>query len=439
MKTIHQVSTSTLATLAITIAAVGCGASDSETPIGSPRESTGGLSGTAEASTDDVRQLVADETAFAVDMYGELRKIAKDGNILYSPHSISAALSMTYAGARGSTATAIAKTLRLTKPESLHSALSKLTASIAPVKAPKGPVLNITNRLFGDNSLQPTQAFSDLLDRNYKAPMQRVDFRSSSEQARSTINNWVSGVTEHHIEDLMPSGSIDGSTRLVLVNAVYFLANWMTPFLSEKTSDSTFTRANGAKTTVKTMSEIFTLDSYYETDSFQSLRLPYTNGLLNGAADGSFELAIALPAVGKLAQFESELTPERIAGITKSTSESAVSVQVRLPKFKVQGDSVPLKDALTNLGMGEAFSDFADFSGITPNSLTLNNAFHQAMIKVDELGTEAAAATGVGSNESISVPPANLIEFNVNRPFFIFLREAKTGLVLFMGRVSEIK
>ncbi len=389
------------------------------------------------ASSEEVNSLVASNTAFALDLYKEVRRETKDTeNIFYSPFSISSALAMTYAGARGDTSSAMAKTLHFALPEArLHAAFGALNALIIPPATEKSITVRTANTLFGDHTLRAEPAFTSLVSRNYGAGVQPLDFARSPDPSRLTINKWVSTQTNNRINDLLAPGTINSSTRLVLVNAIYFLGNWVSQFDAKHTIPAPFTLADGKVVEAPLMQKRLKTNDYVESDLYQALRLPYKS---SESGKAGYELVVALPREGKLAQFESKLSLGLLEQISRSTDETTL-VDLQLPKFQLDGISLSLKPALLNLGMGAAFSG-ADFSGIsTTDNFNVSDVIHKAMVKVDEKGTEAAAATAVIVERTSVSRPSDPVPMIVNRPFFVFLREANTGSVLFMGRVSNLK
>jgi len=382
-----------------------------------------------EVAPSDLRELVAGNNAFAFDMYRAAR--SSDDNLFYSPYSISLALAMTYAGARGETAGQMADTLHYTLPDnSFHPAFNALDLDLAQRPEQASDVsekqrfeLSIVNSLWGQRDWPFLPEFLDTLALNYGAGMRLVDYQNAPEPARKAINDWVSDETKSRIEDLIPSGVIDRLTRLVLVNAIYFKAAWEYPFEESLTEDGPFKLLDGSQVSTPMMS----LDTperlgYLDEDGFQAVSLPYKGGLA--------EMVILLPDEGKFVTFEASLTAERFAGIL--TGIQTQSVNLTMPKFSFTRD-LSLNEMLIVLGMNDAFDPaLADFSGIDGSrDLFIQAALHKAFIAVDEAGTEAAAATAIIIG--LTSMPISEINIRVDRPFIFVIRDIPSGTILFVG------
>ncbi|MDI6768968.1 MAG: serpin family protein [Anaerolineales bacterium] len=384
-----------------------------------------------EVAPSDLTELSAGNNAFAFDMYQAVRPA--DGNLFYSPYSISLALAMTYAGARGETAIQMAETLHYTLPaDHLHPAFNALDLDLAQRPEQASGVsekqrfeLNIVNSLWGQKDWPFLPGFLDTLALNYGAGMRLVDYQTTPEPARKAINDWVSDETKGRIEDLIPSGVIDRLTRLVLVNAIYFKASWDYPFEESLTEDGQFKLLDGSQVSVPLMS----LDTperlgYVDGEGFQAVSLPYKGGLA--------EMVILLPDEGQFEAFEAALTAERFAGILSGIKTQ--SVNLTMPKFSFTRD-LSLNEVLAGMGMSDAFDpDRADFSGIDGSrDLYIQAALHKAFIAVDEAGTEAAAATTIIIG--LTSMPISEINIRIDRPFIFLIRDISTGSILFLGRV----
>lgn len=388
-----------------------------------------------DTSESTVAQLAADNQRFATDMYSVIR--GKDGNLVFSPYSISSALAMTYAGARGMTEEEMASALRWTLTQGeLHPAFNKIDleleslglAAPAPGLGEGEPLrLSIANSVWAQANLAVIQEFLDTLAANYGAGLRTVDFVNAPQAARQAINDWVSEETAGRIKDLMPPEAIDDLTRLVLANAIYFKASWLEPFDPKDTTDSAFHLLDGSEVTVPMMQESRLRTRYAEAGGVQSVEIPYY------PKNASFVLI--LPPEGEFERFEESLDAETIDEILSGMSEA--DVDLRMPKFEFESD-VDLKDPLKALGMEKAFdSERADFTGIAVEgviNLYISDALHKALISVNEEGTEAAASTAVIVSEESAHPFA---EVSADRPFVFLIRDNATGTVLFMGRVVD--
>ena len=380
-----------------------------------------------EVTGSEMADLVSGTNDFAFDLYQVLS--ADNGNLFYSPYSISLALAMTYAGARGETEQQMAQALGFVLPqERLHPAFSHLTEELASRgegaagKDDNGFRLNIANAIWGQEGYRFLAEFLDMLDANYGAGMRSLDFVSDPEQARLIINEWASDETEGRIEDLVPPDAIDALTRLVLTNAIYFNAAWSQPFSPEATRDGAFYLLDGDQVTLPMMRQSGHFD-YAEGDGYQAIQLPY---------DGyETSMVILLPARGEFGGFEGTLNAGTVETILQDLEPKQVSLS--MPRFEYDSD-FSLKETLAALGMPDAFASAADFSGMTGNrELFISEVIHKAFVSVDEEGTEAAAATAVMM--PLSAAPEEPIEFTADRPFVFLIRDNLTGTILFVGRV----
>jgi serpin B len=378
----------------------------------------------AKALDPDVAAQVTDNRDFGLALYDQLAR--KDGNLFFSPHSISTALGMTYAGARGKTAEEMKTTLRFhLEPGRLHPAFGKLIDQLDGEKTKRSAKLRVANRLWGQRDYGFLPEFLKLTQTDYRAGLEEVDFMANPEAARQTINAWVEKQTQEKIKDLMPSGVINNNTRLVLTNAIYFKAAWMFPFEAKETRPGDFTRADGKKVEVPLMHEKIRA-RFGQQEGFAILELPYERQELS--------MFLLLPT-----------DPAGLPKVEKQMSEANLKawlgklgvhqVDVTLPKFKVTAQFM-LKDTLQAMGMHDAFVfGKADFSGMaTREKLFISAVVHKAFVDVNEQGTEAAAATGVGVGTLSLPPPAT---FRADHPFLFLIRDNGTGALLFMGRLAQ--
>jgi serpin B len=351
-----------------------------------------------------------------------------------SPFSISTALAMTWAGAKGETAAQMAKVLHLDGPA--DRAVDIAGSLVASYGAPDSKVtVRIANRLFGEKSYAFEQPFLSRLQTAFGAPLEPLDFKTAMEPSRARINGWVAGQTQDRIKDLVPPGGVDKDTRLALVNAIYFLGDWAVPFEKNQTRDEPLFATKGEKKDVPTMHQAEHLH-FAATDGVKVLELPYQNGAL--------AMDLVLPdAVDGLDALEARLTPavlDKWIGAAQSDK-----VIVSLPKFEIAPQaSLSLAPTLAAMGMPRAFDRHqADFTGIAnpkdpEDRLYISAVFHKGFIKVDEKGTEAAAASAVMMARAGAAAPATPPkEFKADHPFLYLLRDTRTGLVLFMGRVAD--
>jgi serpin B len=375
----------------------------------------------------DLADLGNGNSAFAFDLYQALRE--ENGNLFYSPYSIFLALAMTYAGARGETEGQMADTLHFILPQDrLHPAFNALDLELArrgegaQGKDSEGFRLNIVNAIWGQDGYKFLPEFLDLLAENYGAGLRLLDFAKAPEESRVTINDWVSDQTEGRIKDLIPQGLIDTLTRLVLTNAIYFNAAWSKPFEERLTDDGTFHLLDGGEVTVPMMRQTASF-GYAEGEGYQAVELPYDGRELS--------MVILPPEAGGFEAFEGSMTAERVDAILKGLTYGEVALT--MPKFEIESD-FSLAQVLAAMGMPDAFSRAADFSGMDGTlKLFIRDVVHKAFVSVDEAGTEAAAATAVIIAEKAM--PAPPVEVTVDRPFVFLIRDIKTGTILFVGRV----
>lgn len=366
--------------------------------------------------------------AFAFALW---KQVHQPGNLAVSPVSIAAALVMAWSGARGTTASELGAALHL-DGDPARVAQQWGTLEVALENPARQKELRIANRLFGEKTFAFDRGYLDLTERAYGAPLEPVDFRGAPEAARQRIDGWIADATRDHIRELLPPGSIDDSARLVIANAIYFLADWATPFTHESTVDVPFAELP-QPARVPTMNEVSTL-RYAAMPGYAIVELPYRSKVamlvaLPDAADGLPALEGALDDAA-FAKAWAALAPRQVA--------------VSLPRFTIDPASpIDLKSALRGIGVQAAFGPGADFSGIanpaaTGEQLSISNVFHKAFVKTDETGTEAAAATAVVAVETASAraPAPPPIVFRADHPFLFFVVDRDSSLVLFMGRVT---
>ncbi len=412
---------------------VGCGISAPETgePAGVEEVSSDKERVSApDVPEEDITVLTDGNLAFALDLYHQVK--AKDENLFYSPYSISVALAMTYAGARGETAQQMAETLHYDLPqEKLHpafNALDQILASRGEEELPEDSgdpfQLSIANALWGQKDYHFEQAFLDTVAENYGAGLRLLNFLEKAEEARQTINQWVYEKTEGKIEDLIPKGGVGAATRLVLTNAIYFNASWLEKFPQDRTEDGPFHTLEGETVTVPMMSYASPQNFRYQDGSnYQVVELPYVGHKVS--------MLVIVPDEGAFGSFEEGLSLEKMQEILGNLEGQAVSLT--FPKYEFESE-LSLARILAEMGMPAAMSGEADFSGMTGSKdLFISDVFHKAFVSVDEEGTEAAAATAVVMTESAM--PASPVELTVDRPFFFLIRDNETGAVLFFGRV----
>ena len=422
--------------LASTSLLAGCLGSDTPTDNGDDNTTSTG----SHADDDQLDSISIDELAtrnrrFAFDLYNDLHQANPAVNIFYSPHSISLALAMTLGGARDETADRMREVLHFLATDELHPAFSELTSALAErsqVDDNGDPfTLNIVNSIWGQSDYPFKDDFLTLLNEYYGATVRDVDFKTDPEGSRRTINAWVEDETADLIDELFPEGSITEFARLVLANVVYFHAAWASAFNPDATQRSNFTAIDGTSSTVDMMHQSGRFD-YAEVDGHQIIELPYVGD--------DVTLTVILPdASVDFTAFESAIDVQTFDGYVDAVSTRDGTIA--LPRFEYEfGTS--LKDVLSGMNMTIAFDpETADFRGIadvdeTEEELFIHDIYHDAVISVDEEGTEAAAATGVIVGTTSA--PSNPFEMIVDRPFIFAIRDRPTGTLLFLGRVIDI-
>ena len=376
--------------------------------------------------------VVAGGNQFAIDLYAQLAGKSK-GNVFFSPMSVHSALAMTWAGARKTTAEQMASVLHLgAAGDDAHESLSLLTKKLnsPPRDFKHNPLyeLSVVNALWGHTDYPFEPEFTALMKDRYDAGLRIVDFRRP-EPVRKAINDWAASKTRQKILDLIPQGLITPRTRLVLTNAIYFKSSWGHPFKASATAPGEF-RVSTIKTVKPQMMNQQYRFGYYEAGDLKALHLPYNRWGL--------EMVIVLPLKDDgLAAVEKRLTAKNVASwLTKLRT---VDVKVTLPRFTF-ASQFNLNQTLKGMGMSEAFSMGADFSGMSKTKkkdLYITDVVHKAFVALDEKGTEAAAATAVMVGLKSAVRPSAPKVFKADHPFLFLIRHRETQSILFMGRVTD--
>jgi serpin B len=376
-------------------------------------------------ASSDLKLLVDGNSTFAFALYQTLES---GKNLFFSPYSISLALAMTYGGARGTTESQMASTLRfLLSQDRLHQAFNALDLQLGSrgqkSKDEEAFKLNIVNALWGQQGWRFLPSYLDLIAQNYGAGLRLLDFAKEPEPSRLVINGWVGDQTNNRIKDLIPPGDIDLYTRLVLANAIYFNASWQHPFSKDSTTDGKFYLLDESTVSVPMMKQMESFN-YAKGENYEAVELPYSNGDLT--------MVLIVPNANQFQTFEKSLDTQTVSQIVSKLQPTGVNLTMPRFSFDFRPD---LKQALKVMGMPDAFDKYkADFSGLDgKRDLFIGDALHKAFVSVDEIGTEAAAATAVIMEASVIRPsPA---EMNINRPFIFLIRDIQTGTVLFIGRV----
>lgn len=392
---------------------------------------TSGCKGAVEsnhaADGNNIKEAVAGNTDFAFDLYGKLKDSKPKENLFFSPYSISTALAMTYAGARGDTEKQMVKALNFTLPgESLHNAFGTLQNQLIQEDKSRSYELLTANALWGQKGKPILKEFLDLNKNYYGADFRLLDFRNETEKSRQIINSWIEDKTKEKIEELIPQGGIDQLTVLVLTNAIYFKGEWQIKFEEKDTEQADFLVSDRDNIKVNMMhaKEDF---KYYEDEKLQTVELPYKSDELS--------MVVILPRVIKgIEEIEDELTTEYLGGLLSEMK--AMKIDMYLPKFRITWGSFSLNDTLIALGMPDAFDEMkADFSGMNgTGGIWIDNVFHKAFIEVNEEGAEATSATGVVMTRSnhFGTPV-----FRADHPFIFIIKDNHSGSILFMGRLMN--
>jgi serpin B len=371
-----------------------------------------------------------------------LRRLDPSGNLVASPASIALALGMVRPGARGQTAAEMDKVLHSFGSDGQASEVAALLAELAsqtvyvdsdgmPIASPdpsaKNPVveLDISNQAFIQRDLAVEAAYLDALSSSFGAGIGLLDYKANPEAARLLINKWASDRTKGRIPNILEQGDIDTLTRLVLVNAIYLKAAWNTEFDPKDTADRAFTTAAGSAVKVPTMA----IDGHYQYAAgagYRAIDLPYT---LHG-------LVMTIVVPDDMAGFITSLSSAKLGEIVGAEQQRDVDFQ--MPKFSIES-RVQLADVLTAMGMKLAFDpNSADFTGITTQEpLYISKVIHQANIDVVEQGTTAAAVTAVAMTAGAAPAQPEHVQLHVDKPFLYFIRDTRSGAVLFMGRVDD--
>ncbi|MCK5215547.1 MAG: serpin family protein [Candidatus Omnitrophica bacterium] len=375
----------------------------------------------------DLQTVVKGNSDFGFDLYQKLK--GRKGNLFFSPCSISTALAMTYAGARGETEKEMAEVLRFSlEREPLHSAFSKLQSELKAIRDRGHIKLSIVNSLWAQEGYIFLDTFFNLNEKYYGAGLNFVDFVTQTEAARRTINIRVEDETQQKIKELIKPGMLSRLTTLVLCNAIYFKGDWLSQFDKKKTQDADFYISKNEIIKVPIMSQKSKF-KFKDFNDFSAIELPYEGDDLS--------MIVFLPAkVDGLAELERNLTNDNVKiWIDELTGSYGAKILVNLPKFKITCES-ELSEILGGMGMRNAFSlPPADFSGMTgKRDLFISKVIHKAFVDVNEEGTEAAAATAVVMETlAISRP----LIFRADHPFVFLIRENTTGSILFIGRIVD--
>ncbi len=375
-----------------------------------------------------IQEVVNANNKFAFDLYSEFNK-TKKGNIFYSPYSISAALAMTYEGAKGQTANEMKSVFHFPENNVLRPSFSAIYSDIN--KSAKNYELRTGNALWAQKDYSFLEDYISRVEKYYGGKATNLDFAGESEKSRQIINNWVEDQTNNKIKDLIPAGTLDEMTRLVLTNAIYFKGIWVKQFNEDETRDRDFRISSNNNVKVKMMqrTDDESIFGYTENNQLQILEMPYSGEKLS--------MLVFLPKDDDIESLENSITTEKLSEWKEDLKEQKVNIFI--PKFKFETKYF-MADTLAEMGMPTAFGGAADFSGMTGKmNLAISQVIHQAFVEVSEEGTEAAAATAVGMPIGVadSKKEPKISVFRADHPFIFLIQQKSTGNVLFMGRVVD--
>jgi len=422
----------TLALVALCILSAGCtgtGPANNDTAPAALTPIAGNTTGNTSVPAESSLAVAAGNNRFAADLSTQLDKDPANAgkNIFFSPYSISSALAIVDEGAQGKTAGEIRAVFSF--PENVTVQREGFSGIDAGLNAQDSRYsLSTANALWAEKTYPFLPAYTDTAERYYGANTTNLDFVGQPEASRSTINQWVEQKTNDKIQDLLPPGSIDSSTRLVITNAIYFKGTWVREFDKNNTAPADFsvTPTKTVQVPMMQRTDRNAIYPYAETSSVQLLEMPYAHGSGNELA-----MVVILPKDNNLTAAAELLDPQVRAAVENTTVSRQVKVYI--PRFTLETE-YDLTGTLATMGMPTAFSGNADFSGMDGSgNLSISSVVHKAYIDVNEEGTEAAAATGVVMVESAIGGPTPV--FDANHPFLFLIEDKETGTVLFAGRV----
>lgn len=385
---------------------------------------------TAESSSEDLQLLASGLNQFSFDLYRELGQ-SESANLFFSPYSISLALTMAYAGADGSTADEMAQVFHYPSVlNDLHGTMNALDQNLYIIPpyledVPDSFQLNIANAIWGQAGYPFLESYLDVIAQSYGAGLKTVDFKTAFEKARGEINQWVEEETENKIKDLLPPGSLDSLTRMVITNAIYFNAGWENEFSEHNTQMKDFYSSADAVTQVEMMQQENNY-RYLKTDQLQMVELPYRNA--------QYSMVLVMPTDQELGEYQLDLDGQAFTEQMETMNSGKLNLS--MPKFEFAFE-FSVAEILRTLGMQAAFSpqeaDFSMMSASTEEALFISDVIHKAFVGVDEQGTEAAAATAVIMKTTGAMIEEDPLPLVFDHPFLFLIRDRETGLILFMG------
>lgn len=377
-------------------------------------------------SPADLQAAASASNQFALDLFR--RAATASENAIISPLNVRHALGVTWAGAAGQTRLDMATALRFSEAheDAEHAALMGLLAHAVATEGEDAPEISGAARVWVQQGRDVVEAFQTRLETTYGAAFAAIDFQGNADAVRGVINRWVAGETRNRIPEVLPRGSVSSDTRLVLSTAIYMNADWVTPFEKESTRNGPFTLASGQSVQVPMMHQS-EHQRHAVSESYVAVERPYRGSNL--------AMLLVMPTTGTLEQFETDLDAPAWEAIVESLGNG--EVRLTMPKFEFES-AADLAGPLKAMGMAVAFSDQADFSRmVSEESLMIGGVYHGAFLRVDEKGTEAAAATAVTMNVTSAPIMDEPVEITLDRPFVFAIRDLETGAIVFMGRVVD--
>jgi len=375
------------------------------------------------ATIESLNSVINANNQFAFEMYSKLKK--DNENLFFSPYSLSSALAMTYEGVKGKTAEEIQKVFHFpvddnTRRSGYATIYNQINTTNSKYK------FSIANALWIQNDYKILDEYINTIKNYYFGIATNLDFANKVEASRLTINKWVEDQTNNKIKNLFPAGTLDSTTRLVLTNAVYFKGSWVKPFKKDQTTDEDFSTFSGSiKVPMMQMTDSEAKFNYVENDTLQALEMPYEGDKLS--------MVIILPKSKDLTSFEDGLSLKLITDLKNQMLNNRVDIFI--PKFTFD-TKYDMEETLGKMGMTNAFSSSADFSGLDgTKNLYIQKVIHQAFVDVNEEGTEAAAATGVAIALTSFMPPEEIPVFRANHPFIFIIQDKTNSNILFIGKV----
>lgn len=405
-------------------AAAACAPTPDPTPPGELIATTVRRESSSTVPVADQRELTSAQLSLGLSLGPAA--LPSDRNAMVSPWSIHSALTMAHLGARGATAEGLGAVLRTSAMG--ERALDAYNAVDNALRARRtnGVVLRSANAVFARRGLAFEQPFVDALAAHFPVGLSVLDFAARPDESRVAINRWVSAVTEDKIPELFDRSAIHGDTRMVLVNATYFYGPWKSAFDAAQTRPGNFTLRDGSTVQLPRMNRAISARTLM-ADGWRAIEIPYANEALS--------MVVIVPSNGDVSTLEASLSDGRWGEVNRGLEALPASlVQLALPRFRF-AHQTQLASRLAEMGAGAAFSDAADFSGVTRSSpMRIERVVHSTFIAVDEKGTEAAAATGITFGPTSFAPPRS---FEVDRPFVFVIRDTPTGAPLFIGHVTD--